>query len=51
MPSPGELVASALRSGDVHALKLTEAALRCFARTEEPVLLYAAADASARLSD
>jgi hypothetical protein len=35
--------------GDAHALKLTEAALRCYARTKEPVLLRAAADASARL--
>jgi hypothetical protein len=44
------LIAQALRSGDPHALKLTEAALRCHARTHEPALLRAAADASARLT-
>jgi hypothetical protein len=50
-PSPGELVERALTSGDAHAVKLTEAALRCYARTKEPALLHAAADASGRLSD
>jgi hypothetical protein len=45
-----ELIDRALQSGDAHALKLTEAALRCYARTAEPALLWAAADASARLS-
>jgi hypothetical protein len=45
------LIAQALTSGDAHALKLTEAALRCHARTKEPALLHAAADASARLRD
>jgi hypothetical protein len=50
-PSRDELVERALRSGDAHALKLTEAALRCYARTQEPALLRAAADASARLAD
>jgi hypothetical protein len=49
--SPDELVARALSSGDAHAVKLTEAALRSYARTGEPVLLRAAADASARLSE
>jgi hypothetical protein len=49
-PSPDALVKQALRSGDAHALKLTEAALRCHARTQEPALLQVAADASARLS-
>jgi hypothetical protein len=48
-PAPEVLVARALESGDVHALKLTEAALRCYARTGEPSLLHAAADASARM--
>jgi hypothetical protein len=49
-PPPDALIAQALRSGDPHALKLTEAALRCHARTHEPVLLRAAADASFRLT-
>jgi hypothetical protein len=44
------LIAQALRSGDPHALKLTEAALRCHARTQEPALLRAAADAVVRLT-
>jgi hypothetical protein len=44
-----ELVARALTSGDAHAVKLTEAALRSYARTGEPALLHAAADASGRL--
>jgi hypothetical protein len=50
-PSEQDLIARALQSGDAHALKLTEAALRCYARTKEPALLQAAADASARLQD
>jgi hypothetical protein len=50
-PSRDELVDLALRSGDAHALKVTEAALRCYARTREPALLQAAADASARLTE
>jgi hypothetical protein len=49
-PTPDELVAGALASGDEHALKLTEAALRCHARTGDPHLLWAAADASTRFS-
>ena len=49
VPEPEELVDLALASGDEHALKLTEAALRSFARTKEDVLLLAAADASGRL--
>ena len=49
LPSPDELVAGALVSGDEHALKLVEAALRSYARTREPVLLWAARDASVRL--
>jgi hypothetical protein len=50
-PTKEALIAGALASGDAHALKLTEAALRCHARTNEPALLFAAADASARLRD
>jgi hypothetical protein len=48
-PTSSELIGRAVQSGDAHALKLTEAALRCHARTGEPALLWAAADASARL--
>ncbi len=51
IPTTDALIAQALASGDAHALKLTEAALRCYARTEEPALLRAAADASVRLRD
>jgi hypothetical protein len=47
-PSAGDLVERAVGSGDEHAIKLTEAALRCHGRTGEPALLQAAADASAR---
>jgi hypothetical protein len=43
------LIERAVVSGDAHALKLTEAALRCHARTGDPALLWAAADASVRL--
>jgi hypothetical protein len=49
VPSEDDLVERALASGDEHALKLTEAALRSYGRTKEPALLAAAADASARL--
>ena len=45
----GELAARAAASGDAHAIKVTEAALRCYARTEEPALVWAAADACDRL--
>ena len=48
-PSIDELVERALASGDEHAIKLTEAAVRSFTRTEDPMLLLAAADACARL--
>jgi hypothetical protein len=44
------LVDRALASGDEHAIKLTEAALRSFARSGDPVLLSAAADAGTRLA-
>jgi hypothetical protein len=48
-PSADELVERAVASGDEHAIKLTEAALRSFGRSGDPALLLAAADASARL--
>jgi hypothetical protein len=48
--SAGALVDRALASRDEHAIKLTEAALRSFARTGDQVLLWAAADASARFA-
>ena len=48
-PSADVLVDRALASGDEHAIKLTEAALRSFARSGNAVLLLAAADACDRL--
>ena len=48
-PSGEELVERALASGDEHAIKLTEAAIRNHARTGDPAVLLAAADSSARL--
>jgi hypothetical protein len=48
--SADELVDRALASRDEHAIKLTEAALRSFGRSGEPMLLWAAADAGARFS-
>ncbi|HWD56009.1 MAG TPA: questin oxidase family protein [Acidimicrobiales bacterium] len=49
-PSVDALVDRALASGDEHAIKLTEAALRSFARSGDPVLLAAAADAGTRFA-
>ena len=43
------LVDMAIASGDEHAIKLTEAALRSYKRSGDPTLLWAAADACARL--
>ncbi len=43
------LVDLAISSGDEHAIKLTEAALRAYKRCGDPTLLWAAADACARL--
>ena len=43
------LVDRAIASGDEHAIKLTEAALRSSTRSGDPTLLWAAADACARL--
>ncbi|HEY1827628.1 MAG TPA: questin oxidase family protein [Acidimicrobiales bacterium] len=48
-PDRDELVDRAIASGDEHALKLTEAALRSHARSGDPYVLWAAADACARL--
>jgi hypothetical protein len=47
--SADALIDRALASGDEHAIKLTEAALRSFERSGDPVLLWAAADAGTRL--
>jgi hypothetical protein len=43
------LVDMAIDSGDEHAIKLTEAALRAYKRCGDPTLLWAAADACVRL--
>ncbi len=48
-PSTDALVDRALASGDEHAIKLTEAALRSFGRSGDAVLLLAAVDACERL--
>jgi hypothetical protein len=48
-PTAEELIERAVASGDAHALKLTEAALRSHARSADPHLLLAAADACGRL--
>ena len=49
LPAAEALVDRAVVSGDEHAIKLTEAALRSFGRSGEAVLLSAAADACDRL--
>ncbi|HTU37653.1 MAG TPA: questin oxidase family protein [Acidimicrobiales bacterium] len=48
-PEPAELIDRAIASGDEHAIKLCEAALRAFGRCSDPAFLLAAADAAARL--
>jgi len=48
-PSTDAIVDSAVASGDEHAIKLTEAALRSFGRSGGAELLLAAADACRRL--
>jgi hypothetical protein len=48
VPSIDELIDRAIASGDEHAIKLTEAALRSFARCSDPTLLWAASDACTR---
>jgi Questin oxidase-like len=47
-PEPDDLIDRALASGDEHAIKLCEAALRAHGRTGEPAFVLAAADAAAR---
>jgi len=49
-PSPDDLVAGAVESGDEHAIKLTEATLRAHARLGAPVLRAAPADAAWRFA-
>lgn len=49
LPYPEDLVDAAVASGDEHAVKLAEAALRAYRRGGDPVLLAAAADAAVRL--
>jgi Questin oxidase-like len=48
-PDAETLVDRAVTSGDEHAIKLTEAALRSFGRSGDAVLMLAAADACDRL--
>jgi hypothetical protein len=48
-PGREDLADRAARNGDAHAIKLTEACLRLHAERPEPVLLHAAARASALL--
>jgi hypothetical protein len=45
-PAPEELTERAVRTGNEHAIKLTEACLRLHAERPDPVLLHAAARAS-----
>jgi hypothetical protein len=47
--STDALIDLAISSGDEHAIKLTEAALRAYKRCGDPTLLWAASDACARL--
>lgn len=49
LPYPEDLITAAVDCGDEHAIKFTEAALRAYQRSGEPVLLVAASDASRRL--
>src|ERR1700751_5307039 len=46
LPAREELADRAVRTGDEHAIKLTEACLRLHAETPDPVYLHAAARAS-----
>jgi hypothetical protein len=48
-PSTDAIVESAVASGDEHAIKLAEAALRSFGRSGDAAVLLAAADACRRL--
>jgi Questin oxidase-like len=45
-PTPDTLADRAVAANDVHAMKMTEACLRLYAETPDPVLLHAAALAS-----
>jgi hypothetical protein len=45
-PAPDALTERAIGTDDVHAIKLTEACLRLYAESPDPVLLHAAARAS-----
>ena len=45
-PSQEDLTDRAVATGDEHAIKLTEACLRLYAETPDPVLRHAAARAS-----
>lgn len=45
-PEPAVLADRAIATGDVHAIKLTEACLRLYAESPDPVLLHAAARGS-----
>jgi hypothetical protein len=47
-PEPDALIERAVASGDEHAIKLCEAALRAHGRTGDPAFLLAAADAAER---
>jgi hypothetical protein len=49
-PSPDDLADRAVATGDVHAIKLTEACLRLYAEAPDPLLLHAAARGSELLS-
>jgi hypothetical protein len=50
LPYPEELAANAVRSGDEHAIKMAEAALRAYKTAGDSSLLAAAADAAVRLA-
>ncbi|MGH3155867.1 MAG: hypothetical protein ACRDNF_04725 [Streptosporangiaceae bacterium] len=45
-PTPDALIERAIGNGDAHAIKMTEACLRLYAESPDPVLLHAAARAS-----
>jgi hypothetical protein len=45
-PVPSDLADRAIATCDVHAIKLTEACLRLYSESPDPLLLYAAARGS-----
>ncbi len=49
-PAPSVLADRATATGDVHAIKLTEACLRLYSESPDPVLLHAAARGSELLA-